>query len=155
MLKPYTNIPKTVDIKLEWSDGLKFVSTTGSNHQMVLDGSKEHGGSDMGARPMEALLSALGSCTGMDLATILKKKKRKLEGLTINLHGMRAPTHPHVFENITMEYLVWGSDITDDDVQWALNLSLDKYCSVAAMLKKSCNLNFKWRINKGKRDRKD
>jgi len=100
---------------------------------------------------MEVLLSALGSCTGMDLATILRKKKRKLEALTINLHGLRAPTHPHVFENITMEYLVWGPDITDDDIQWALNLSLDKYCSVAAMLKKSCNLNFKWRINQGKK----
>ena len=154
MIKPYVKIPTIVDTELQWTDGLKFIATTGSSHQLILDASPEHGGNDLGARPMETLLSALGGCTGMDLVTILKKKRRNLQDLKINLHGERTSTHPHVFKNITMEYLIWGSDITDEDVQWALNLSLEKYCSIAAMLKKCCKLNFKWRIHKSK-DRKD
>jgi putative redox protein len=150
MIKPYVKIPKTADTELQWSDGLEFIATTGSNHQVVLDASPEHGGHDDGARPMETLLSALGGSTGMDLVTILKKKKRNLQNLKIKLHGERASSHPHVFKKITMEYLLWGPDITNEDIQWALNLSLDKYCSIAAMLKKSCQLNFKWRIYKNK-----
>jgi putative redox protein len=137
-----------MDVQLEWGDGLKFVATSGSKHQIVLDGSPMHGGSDSGLRPMEALLASLGSCTGMDLATILRKKRRKINQLKINLHGERASVHPHVFTNITMEYLIWGEGIDDADVQWALDLSLNKYCSVAEMLKKCCPLNFKWRIHK-------
>ena len=148
MIKPYVKIPKTVDAKLELTENLRFVATTGSKHQIILDASPEHGGGDSGARPMEALLSSLGSCTGMDLATILRKKKRDLQALKINIHGERTNQHPHTFKTITMEYLIWGPDITDQDVQWALDLSLNKYCSVAAMLKKSCTINYRWRIHK-------
>lgn len=148
MLKPYKKIPKNMDVDLEWQDGLSFIASTGSKHQITLDGSQEHGGSDSGLRPMEALLSSLGSCTGMDLVTILRKKRRNPECIKIKIHGERVAVHPHVFKTISMEYQVWGKDITDQDIQWALDLSLNKYCSVAAMLKKSCKLNFKWRIHK-------
>jgi putative redox protein len=148
MIRPYRKIPKTMDVQLEWTEGLKFISTSGSKHQVVLDASPEHGGTDSGLRPMEALLSSLGSCTGMDLVTILRKKKRKLNNLKVSLHGERAPVHPHVFTRISMEYQIWGEDITDDDVRWALDLSLNKYCSVAAMLKQCCTINFKWRIHR-------
>lgn len=148
MIKPYKRIPKNMDVNLEWDDGLRFISDSGSKHQIVLDGSVEHGGKNSGLRPMEALLSSLGSCTGMDLVTILKKKKKNPEKLKIKLHGERTANHPHVFKTISMEYQIWGKDITDSDVQWALDLSLNKYCSVAAMLKACCNLNFKWRIHK-------
>jgi putative redox protein len=148
MIKPYVRIPKTMETDLVWTDGLKFISSTSSKHQIILDASPEHGGHNEGARPMEAILTALGGCTGMDLVTILKKRRRNLQNLRIKLHGQRASSHPHVFRQITMEYILWGSDILDDDVQWALKLSLEKYSSVAAMLKKSCKLNFKWRIHK-------
>jgi putative redox protein len=148
MIRPYKKIPKNMDVSLEWEDGLSFAANTGSKHQIILDGSRDHGGDDSGLRPMEALLSSLGSCTGMDLVTILRKKKCNPEKIKINLHGERAATHPHVFKTISMEYEIWGKDIKDRDIQWALDLSLNKYCSVAAMLKKCCNMNFKWRIHK-------
>lgn len=154
MIRPYVKIPKAVKSGLEWNDGLKFVATTGSRHEVVLDASPEHGGGDNGGRPMEVLLTALGGCTGMDLVTILNKKKRNLQGLKINLHGERVPTHPHIFKRISIEYLLWGPDILDEDVQWAVNLSLEKYCSVAAMLKKCCELTVKWRIFKSQKDLK-
>jgi len=148
VIKPYAKIPKTVDASLAWADGLEFTATAGSGNKFILDASTDHGGANCGVRPMEALLSALGGCTGMDLVTILRKKKRDIQSLEIILHGERAPNHPHVFKNISMEYLICGSDITDEDVQWALNLSLEKYCSVAAMLKINCKLNYRWQIRK-------
>jgi putative redox protein len=148
VIKPYARIPKTVDARLEWAEGLEFRATAGSGNKLILDASVEHGGANRGVRPMEALLSALGGCTGMDLVTILRKKKRDVKSLEIKLHGERTTNHPHVFKNISMEYLICGADITDQDVQWALNLSLDKYCSVAAMLKQNCKLSFRWKISR-------
>ncbi len=84
----------------------------------------------------------------MDVATILKKKKRDLQDITIKAHGQRAANHPHIYEAITLEYIVTGSDLTDDDIRWAIDLSLDKYCSVAGMLKKICKINYRWKIIK-------
>ena len=152
MKSPYSKISKTVDSELMWDSGLKFSSTTGSKNTLILDASPEHGGTNKGARPMEAVLTALGSSTGMDLVTILQNKKRIITKLKINLHGERALSHPHIFKSITMEYNIWGSDILDEDVKMALELSLKKYCSVAGMLKNCCKLNFKWRIHKQDND---
>jgi putative redox protein len=95
---------------------------------------------------MEFLLFALSSCTGMDIAMILKKKKRNLQALQIKTHGQRAASHPHVYESITLEYVLTGSDLTDDDIRWAIDLSLNKYCSVAGMLRTICKINYRWKI---------
>lgn len=147
--EPYKKIPKIVEATLDWNGRMGFTCKSGSGHELVTDASASHGGDNSGSRPMELLLFALSSCTGMDVATILKKKKRDLQGLTIKAHGQRAANHPHVYENITLEYIVSGSDLTDDDIRWAIDLSLNKYCSVAGMLKATCKLNYKWRILKG------
>jgi putative redox protein len=144
----YAKIPKTVEAELEWGQGLKFIVKTGSNNKIVLDAAEEHGGANEGARPMEALLSALGGCTAMDLVTILSKKKRSLTNVKVSLHGKRTSEHPHVLEAVSMVFDVWGSDITDDDMQWAIKLSLSKYCSISAMLEKSCKITYKWNIHR-------
>ena len=148
--EPYKKISKVVSATLQWNGKMGFNCVSGSGHEVICDASAAHGGDDSGARPMEFLLFALSSCTGMDVAMILKKRKRDLQGLEIKVHGQRAPIHPHVYEAITLEYIVTGSDLTDDDIRWAIDLSLDKYCSVAGMLKKVCKLNYRWKIVKGK-----
>ena len=146
--EPYKKLPKIVEAVLEWDGSMGFSCKSGSGHETTADASSEHGGKDGGSRPMELLLFALSSCTGMDVATFLKKRKRNLEDLKISAHGRRAATHPHVFEIITLEYVITGSDITDDDIRWAVDLSLQKYCSVAGMLGKVCKINYHWKINK-------
>ena len=148
--EPYKKIPKVVSASLVWNGKMGFRCLSGSGHEAICDASPAHGGDDSGTRPMEFLLFALSGCTGMDVAMILKKKKRNLQGLEIKVHGQRAPNHPHVYEAITLEYIVTGSDLTDDDIRWAVDLSLDKYCSVAGMLKKICKLNYRWKIIKTK-----
>jgi putative redox protein len=97
---------------------------------------------------MEALLSALGGCAAMDIVTIFSKKERELKDIKITLHGKRVGEHPHVLESVSMVFDIWSPDITDDDVQWAIRLSLSKYCSVSAMLEKSCKINYKWNIHR-------
>jgi putative redox protein len=146
--EPYKKMPKVVEVTLDWNGRMGFECKSGSGHQIVSDASATHGGDNSGARPMELLLFALSGCTGMDVAMILKKKKRDLQALKIKTHGQRAPAHPHVYEAITLEYILTGSDLTDDDVRWAVDISLNKYCSVAGMLKKICKLNYKWKIIK-------
>jgi putative redox protein len=146
--EPYKKIPKVVGVTIEWNGKMGFNCQSDSGHEVICDASRAHGGDDSGARPMEFLLFSLSSCTGMDVTMILKKKKRDLQGVKIKVHGQRAPNHPHVYEAITLEYIVTGSDLTDDDIRWAIDLSLDKYCSVAGMLKKICKLNYRWKIIK-------
>jgi putative redox protein len=146
--EPYKKLPKVVETSLEWNGRMGFLCKSGSGHEVICDASITHGGENSGPRPMELLLFALSSCTGMDVAMILKKKRRDLRDLRIRSHGQRAAQHPHVYENITLEYILTGSDLTDDDVRWAVDLSLNKYCSVAGMLGKVCKINYKWKIVK-------
>lgn len=144
----YVKIPKLVDAELSWNKGLKFTAKTGSENKIVFDAAVEHGGQNQGARPMEAVLAALGGCIGMDLVTILGRKKRTIEDLTITLRGERASSEPHVLEVVNIMFDLWSPDVKDEDVRWAVDLSLEKYCSVAAMLEKSCRLSYKWTIHK-------
>jgi len=146
--EPYKKIPKTVETSLEWDGEMGFACKSGSGHQIISDASPEHGGNNKGARPMELLLFSLSSCTGMDVATFLKKRKKHLEDMKVSAYGRRAAGHPHVFEAITLEYILKGPDLTDNDIRWAVDLSLQKYCSVAGMLGKVCKINYRWKINK-------
>ncbi len=146
--EPYKKLPKTVEATMEWDGAMGFSCRSGSGHEIKSDASIEHGGKDEGTRPMELLLFSLSSCTGMDVATFLRKRKRHLEDIRISAHGRRVAGHPHVFETITLEYILTGSDLTDDDIRWAVDLSLQKYCSVAGMLGKVCKINYHWKIKK-------
>ena len=146
--EPYKKLPKVVETTLEWNGRMGFTCKSGSGHEVICDASMTHGGDNSGARPMEFLLFALSSCTGMDVAMILRKKRRDLQDIKIKSHGQRATQHPHVYEAVTLEYILTGSDLTDDDVRWAVDLSLNKYCSVAGMLGKVCKINYRWKIIK-------
>ena len=150
--EPYKKIPKVVEATLQWNGRMGFACRSGSGHNNIIsDASEIHGGDNDGPRPMEFLLFSLSSSTGMDVATFLKKRKRDLQDLEISAHGRRSPSHPHVFESITLEYTLTGSDLTDDDIRWAIDLSLQKYCSVAGMLGKVCKINCRWKIIKKRR----
>lgn len=152
--EPYKKIPKVVEATLEWNGRMGFACRSGSGHNITSDASQDHDGDNDGPRPMEFLLISLSSCTGMDVATFLKKRNRDLQDLKISAHGRRAPSHPHVFESVTLEYMLTGSDLTDDDIRWAVDLSLQKYCSVAGMLGKVCKINYRWKIIKKPRGEK-
>lgn len=73
--------------KVKWVDGLQFVGQSGTGHAIVMDGDPEVGGSNTGMRPMELLLVGLGGCSGMDVASVLRKKKQNVSDIEVNVNG--------------------------------------------------------------------
>jgi len=132
-----------MDAKVTWKNGLLFTGETGSGFTIPLGTSVEHGGDGSGPGPMEVVLMALGGCTGLDVISILEKKQQKVTGFEIKLHGDRAETHPKVYTDITVEYIVTGTNLDPEAVKRAVELSETKYCSVNAMLRKTANITTK------------
>jgi putative redox protein len=111
-----------------------------------MDIAMEKGGGNTGPTPMELVLLALGGCTGLDVISILEKKRAKLEGMEIKIEAEKTENHPKVFKNIKIEYLFQGKDLKESDLKTAIELSQEKYCSVSAILKKTAELSYSWTI---------
>jgi putative redox protein len=95
---------------------------------------------------MEAVLCALGGCTAMDVVVFLQKKRRTVEALTVRVTGKRREQPPRTFEELTLDYRVRGPDLTEADIRWAVELSINKYCSVLAMLSQSARVIPRWTL---------
>jgi putative redox protein len=101
-----------------------------------------------GISPMELLLVGVAGCTGMDVASILTKKRQPLVELKVRVRGRMIEEFPRVFDLIEIEYLLWGEGIDPAAVEQAIHLSEDKYCSASAMLKASAEVCWSYRILK-------
>ncbi len=126
--------------------GLQFVGEASSGHAIVMDGDPEVGGHNSGLRPMELLLIGLGGCSGMDIVSILKKKKQNVTGLEIDVKGKKAEDYPKKFTEITLEFIIKGKDISEDAVKRAIDLSMNRYCSVKATLEGTTKIDFSYKI---------
>ena len=126
--------------------GMQFVATSDSGHAIVMDAGPEVGGSNTGSRPMELLLMGIGGGSGMDIISILKKKKQNVTGLEAKVRGIMADDYPHRYTEISIEYVVRGRGVTDEAVKIAVQLSMEKYCSVKATLEGSAKINFSYKI---------
>jgi len=135
-----------VKAKVTYVDGMQFVGEAGSGHAIVMDGPPETGGKNTGLRPMELLLLGIGSCSGMDVISILKKKKQSVSGLEINVQGQKAKQYPQKFVGIDIEFVIRGKNISEEAVKRAIELSMDKYCSVKATLEGSAKIEYLYRI---------
>lgn len=129
------------------NEGMQFVGNSESGHAVLLDAAPEVGGTDTALRPMEFLLISLGGCTGMDVVSILRKMRVEWERFEILLEAERAPEHPKVFTKIRLTYRIWGDDIPEDKLKKAIDLSQERYCSVTAMLSKTAEISYEYRIN--------
>ena len=126
--------------------GMRFDVETGSGHHVVLDTAEQEGGQDSGPRPMEMLLVALASCAGMDIISILRKKRQEVTGYELRVHGKRAEKHPKVFIDITVEHFFIGHNIRPEAVERAIQLSEDRYCGASAMLGKTATIHHTFHI---------
>jgi putative redox protein len=113
--------------------GMRFVGAGGSGHDVVMDAAATHGGADSGARPVEALLCALGGCTGMDVISILRKMKTEPTGFSIEIADERAAEYPKVLTRIHLTYVIRGA-VPEENLRKAIDLSLAKYCPIANTL---------------------
>src|SRR5215471_11249318 len=134
----------TATMKLE--AGMQFDAEAGSGHHTTLDAAQDGGGQNAGFRPMELLLAGLGGCTGMDVISILRKKRQQVTGYEVHVTGVRAEDHPMVFVEITVEHIVTGYHIETEALARAIQLSEERYCGAGAMLGKVAHLTHTYRI---------
>ncbi len=138
-----------VNATVKLVEGMKFSSVSDSGHEVIMDAPAEHGGMDAGARPMELVLMGLGGCTSMDAMSILRKKKQDVSGLEVKLSGTRAAEHPMRYENITLEFIVTGKGVDEKAAKRAIELSMEKYCSVKFTLEQETKIEYKYTVQEG------
>lgn len=131
-------------------EGITFAGKTNSNNWVMMDGPADFGGSGAAIRPKELLLLALGGCTGSDVASILQKKRIKLDGFEMNIEADMTEEHPKVYTKINIEYVFYGKDLKAADIERAIELSQTKYCGVTAMLEKAMEITHSYRIDESK-----
>jgi putative redox protein len=127
---------------VKWMGGEEFRAAMPSGHAVALDSDRGH---NQAPGPMEMLLAALGACTATDVVSILAKKRQKLEALEVEVSGKRAPQPPRVWTKIELVYRLRGK-LDDAAVRHAIELSEEKYCSVAAMLRKTAEISYRYEI---------
>jgi putative redox protein len=128
--------------KVTYVQGLQFVGGASSGHALVMDSDP----ANSGLRPMELLLLGIGGCSGMDVVSILKKKKQDVTGFEINVKGEKAEDYPKKFTEINLEFIVRGRNVSEEAVKKAIDLSMNKYCSVKATLEGSAKISFSYKI---------
>ncbi len=126
--------------------GMRFEAEAGSGHFVTLDASEPDGGQDTGFRPMELLLVGLAGCTGMDVISILRKKRQQVNSYEVRVTGLRAQDHPMVFVEITVEHIITGHQVQPEAVARAIQLSEERYCVAGAMLGKVAHLTHTYRL---------
>jgi putative redox protein len=128
--------------RVQWIGEQKFVATGPSGHALAMDSDRS---SNTGPGPMELLLMALGACTATDIVIIMEKKRQNLESLEVICSGERATDYPQVWSKLEILFRLRGK-LKESAVERAIQLSEEKYCSVAAMLKKSADLTWRYEI---------
>ena len=138
--------PATMSSTLTWKAGMAFDAAT-DGFDLRLDAGAEAGGVGYGPRPKALVLTALSGCTGMDVVAILGKMRVPLEALVVTADGVLAASHPRVFTHITLAYAFTGADLPLEKLERAVQLSLEKYCAVTAMLRPAVRISHTIRVN--------
>lgn len=120
--------------RVKWVEGALMVGMSGSGHAVVMDGPEEHGGQNLGVRPMEMLLIGMGGCSEFDVVHILKKSRQEVRFCEVELEAERAEKEPKVFTRIHAHFRVGGAGLTEKAVERAVRLSAEKFCSASIML---------------------
>ena len=127
-------------------EDMQFIATADSGHAVVMDAPASVGGNNTGSKPSELVLKGLGGCTGMDVVSILKKKKQDVTGFEMNVTGDVPDIQPRTFTDIHVEYIITGRDISEEAVKRAIDLSKDKYCLVGLTLAKAVKMTHSYKI---------
>jgi len=120
--------------RVKWLDNMSFVGESGSGHSVVMDGAPDSGGRNLAARPMEMVLMGMGGCTAFDVVMILKKARQPIADCIVEVLAERAEEVPKVFTRIHVHYIVKGRGLSEKQVEKAIHLTAEKYCSVSIML---------------------
>lgn len=122
---------------VKWVDGAMFLGESGSGHSVVMDGPEDHGGRNMGVRPMEMLLLGMGGCASFDVMSMLQKSRQAVVDCRCEVEAERADAVPAVFTKIHLHFVVTGRALKENHVKRAVELSAEKYCSASIMMEKA------------------
>jgi putative redox protein len=128
--------------RVKWIEGVTFIAETGSGHAVVVDGAPEAGGRNLGMRPMEMVLAGTAACSAFDVVWILRKARQPVADCVVEAQADRAAEDPKVFTRIHLIYRVTGNGLDARQVERAVKLSKDKYCSATAMMAKTAEITF-------------
>ena len=132
--------------RVSLAEGITFVAESGSGHGIVVDASPDVGGRNLGPRPMELVLMGTGACTAIDVVLILRKARARVDGCVVELDAERATDDPKVFTKVHFHFIVTGKGLTEAQVDRAIRLSRDKYCSATAMVAKTAEVTSDFEI---------
>jgi putative redox protein len=137
-----------MECTVRWTgaSGMSFMAETGSGHAVVMDGAPGGGGRNLAPRPMELVLAGTGGCTAYDVVLILKRGRQDIRGCDVTLKSERAEKDPKVFTKIHFHFTVRGRNLNPDQVERAIKLSHEKYCSASIMLEKSAVITHSFEI---------
>jgi putative redox protein len=140
-----------MDVALNWKGMMSFEGVSDSGFAHKMDADEAAGGGNSAARPIEFIALGLAGCTGMDVISILQKKKQAVTDFQVKVHAPRADEHPKVFTSAVIEYLVTGKEVDETALLRAIELSAEKYCPAQAMLGKAFPIRLVYKIfNEGK-----
>lgn len=132
--------------RVKWIENVCFMGESETGHAVVLDGAPDAGGRNLGMRPMEMLLIGMGGCTSFDVVTILKKSRQPVTDCVADITAERADEIPKVFTKIHVHFIVTGKGLNPVQVERAVKLSAEKYCSASIMLGKAAEITHGFEI---------
>ena len=135
-----------MNISVKWIDGLLMVGKSDSGHAIVMDGPPEIGGENLGVRPMEMLLLGMAGCTMIDVVSTLKKMREDIVDCQTQVSADRAEEYPKVFTNIHVHFVLKGNQLNPSNVDKAIKLSAEKYCSASIMIGKTAIITHDYEI---------
>ena len=133
-------------LNLNWLEDMAFESEI-NGHKIVIDAVESVGGKNRGPRPKPFMLLALAGCTAMDVVSILKKMRVKIDDFSVEVEANLTEEHPKQYDEMKVIYKFWGNDLPKDKIEKAVNLSDERYCCVSAVYKKAIKMSHEIRIN--------
>lgn len=121
-------------ITTTWKGNMQFESTNPGG-SLIIDAAEEVGGTNNGLRPKALMLSALAGCSGLDVASLIKKMRLEVTDFNIETQGFLTDTEPQVYDKVTVTYHFYGSNLNEEKLNRAVELSVEKYCGVMHMFK--------------------
>jgi putative redox protein len=131
---------------IKWAGEASFTGESETGHTITMDGPPDHGGHNRGPRPMETVLIGMGGCTAFDVVHILKRSRQDIRGCEARIDAERAKEDPKVFTRIHVHFIVAGRGLKPEQVERAITLSAEKYCSASIMLGKTANITHDFEI---------
>jgi len=131
----------TNKVSTHWKGNMQFESDNPSGKTVLMDTSPENGGHSSGLSPKAMMLSSLAGCSGLDVVSILDKMKVEVADFKMDTYGELTNEHPKYYHTVSVEYHFHGTNLDEQKITKAVNLSIDKYCGVMEMFRKFAKIN--------------